>query len=171
MQAQVHAAEPRREVWAKAEACGVETIVADVKGLTSLNLDLIVDFAGFGSTTAGAIGAIRPGGLVVQVGLGRVEATISTAELVGKAVTSARLARRARRGYRSRAGAHAQRRARNRGFNCSIPGHSRVVGTPEARRRRGQASRNPVTQRPHKAVLRPSYFHWAYSSLPVTVSE
>ena len=85
--AQVHAAEPRREVWAKAQACGVETIVADVKGLTSLNLDLIVDFAGFGSTTAGAIGAIRPGGLVVQVGLGRVEATISTAELVGKAVT------------------------------------------------------------------------------------
>jgi len=30
---------------------------------------------------------VRPGGLVVQVGLGKTEATISTAMLTGKAVT------------------------------------------------------------------------------------
>ncbi|MCV7299198.1 zinc-binding dehydrogenase [Mycobacterium barrassiae] len=39
------------------------------------------------TTTAGAISAVRPGGRVIQVGLGRNEATISTAELVLKAVT------------------------------------------------------------------------------------
>jgi alcohol dehydrogenase, propanol-preferring len=85
--AEVYAAEPRREVWAKAESFGVRKVVEDVSALADLNLDLIVDFAGFGTTTSGAIAAVRPGGLVVQVGLGRSEATISTVMLTGKAVT------------------------------------------------------------------------------------
>jgi alcohol dehydrogenase, propanol-preferring len=85
--AEVHAAEPKRDVWDVAKAQGVATIVEDVSELTPLNLDTIVDFAGFGTTTAGAITAVRPGGLVVQVGLGTVEATISTSALVLKAVT------------------------------------------------------------------------------------
>lgn len=84
--AEVYAAEPRREAWESARALGVKEIVEDVAGLAPFELDLIVDFAGFGTTTAGAISAVRPGGTVVQVGLGKTEATISTAELVGKAV-------------------------------------------------------------------------------------
>jgi propanol-preferring alcohol dehydrogenase len=85
--AKVYAAEPRREAWATAKGQGVVEVVADVAQLARYDLDLIVDFAGFGTTTAGAIGAVRPGGLVVQVGLGRTEATIPTAELIAKAVT------------------------------------------------------------------------------------
>jgi propanol-preferring alcohol dehydrogenase len=85
--AEVYAAEPRQEAWAAAKANGVVEVVTDVRDLAARQLDLIVDFAGFGVTTAGAISAVRPGGLVVQVGLGRPEATISTAELTGKAVT------------------------------------------------------------------------------------
>jgi propanol-preferring alcohol dehydrogenase len=85
--AEVTAAEPRREAWAAARAQGVGEIVADVAELAGRDLDLVVDFAGFGDTTAGAIRAVRPGGLVVQVGLGRTEATISTAELVARSVT------------------------------------------------------------------------------------
>ncbi|CAN7597058.1 alcohol dehydrogenase catalytic domain-containing protein [Phenylobacterium sp. LjRoot219] len=85
--AQVFGAEPRREAWAAARAQGVTEVVEDVLQLASYDLDLIVDFAGFGVTTAGAIRAVRPGGLVVQVGLGRTEATISTAELVARSVT------------------------------------------------------------------------------------
>ncbi|CAN7598118.1 alcohol dehydrogenase catalytic domain-containing protein [Phenylobacterium sp. LjRoot219] len=85
--AQVYAAEPRREAWDTARAQGVLEVVDDVLGLAPYELDLIVDFAGFGVTTAGAISAVRSGGLVVQVGLGRGEATISTAELVAKSVT------------------------------------------------------------------------------------
>jgi len=85
--AEVYAAEPRREAWAPAKGQGVIEVVEDVTRLAPLGLDLIVDFAGFGVTTAGAIRAVRPGGLVVQVGLGRTEATIPAAELVAKAVT------------------------------------------------------------------------------------
>jgi propanol-preferring alcohol dehydrogenase len=85
--AEVYAAEPRRQVWETAKAQGVAEVVEDVLQLAGYDLDLIVDFAGFGETTAGAIRVVRPGGLVVQVGLGRTQATIPTAELVGKAVT------------------------------------------------------------------------------------
>jgi propanol-preferring alcohol dehydrogenase len=85
--AEVFAAEPRREVWDTAKHNGVTDVVEDVLELARHRLDLIVDFAGFGTTTAGAIVAVRPGGLVVQVGLGRDEATISTALLTTKAVT------------------------------------------------------------------------------------
>ena len=85
--AEVYGAEPNREAWDKARELGLKDVVADVRELAPLGLDLIVDFAGFGSTTAGAIEAVRPGGLVVQVGLGKTEATISTATLTGKAVT------------------------------------------------------------------------------------
>jgi propanol-preferring alcohol dehydrogenase len=84
--ATVYAAEPRQAVWETARSQGVQEIVEDVLALAPYDLDLIVDFAGFGTTTAGAISAVRPGGRVVQVGLGRSEATISTGELVGKAV-------------------------------------------------------------------------------------
>jgi propanol-preferring alcohol dehydrogenase len=85
--AQVFAAEPRKAAWATAKAQGVVEVVEDVAQLAPYGLDLIVDFAGFGDTTAGAISAVRKGGLVVQVGLGRTQATISTAELIGKSVT------------------------------------------------------------------------------------
>ncbi len=85
--AEVYAAEPRREAWSVASDQGVREVFGDVLELAPFDLDLIVDFAGFGDTTAGAISAVRPGGLVVQVGLGRTEATISTFALIGKGVT------------------------------------------------------------------------------------
>jgi propanol-preferring alcohol dehydrogenase len=62
-------------------------VVEDVTELAPYGLDLIVDFAGFGTTTAGAIEAVRPGGRVVQVGLGLTEATISTMALIARNVT------------------------------------------------------------------------------------
>jgi alcohol dehydrogenase, propanol-preferring len=85
--AEVYAAEPRKAAWSAALAQGVRSVVDDVLGFASLNLDVIVDFAGFGSTTAGAISVVKRGGLVVQVGLGQTRAMISTMELVGKSVT------------------------------------------------------------------------------------
>jgi propanol-preferring alcohol dehydrogenase len=85
--AQVYAADPRQETWGPAKERGVLATVAGVRDLATFNLDMIVDCAGFGTTTAHAITAVRPGGRVIQVGLGRSEATISTAALVGNAVT------------------------------------------------------------------------------------
>ncbi len=85
--AEVYGAEPRKEAWGPAKDQGVIEVVEDVLQLARFDLDLIVDFAGFGDTTAGAISAVRKGGLVVQVGLGRTQATISTMELIGKGIT------------------------------------------------------------------------------------
>jgi propanol-preferring alcohol dehydrogenase len=85
--AEVYAAEPRREAWDTALGFGVKEVAEDVRGLTRFACDLIVDFAGFGDTTAGAIEAVRPGGLVVQVGLGKTRADISTMALIGRGVT------------------------------------------------------------------------------------
>ncbi|MYM62912.1 alcohol dehydrogenase catalytic domain-containing protein [Pseudomaricurvus sp. HS19] len=85
--AEVHAAEPRREAWSAAKAQGVTSVVSDVSELAPLALDLIVDFAGFGDTTAGAISAVRAGGRVVLVGLGSTEALIPTMPLIAKSVT------------------------------------------------------------------------------------
>lgn len=85
--AEVYAAEPRREAWPAALDRGVIEVVEDVRALAPFKLDTIVDFAGFGETTDGAISAVRQGGLVVQVGLGRTQATISMANLISNRVT------------------------------------------------------------------------------------
>jgi propanol-preferring alcohol dehydrogenase len=85
--AEVYAAEPRHEAWVHAKDLGVREVVEDVRELARYKLHLIVDFAGFGATTAGAIEAVRPRGLVVQVGLGVSEATISTTTLTSRMVT------------------------------------------------------------------------------------
>lgn len=85
--AEVYGAEPRAEAWDVATKQGVIEVVKDVRELAPFQLDLIVDFAGFGDTTAGAIEAVRRGGTVVQVGLGRTEALISTAALIRNKVT------------------------------------------------------------------------------------
>ena len=85
--AEVYGAEPRQEVWAAAKAQGVREVVDDVSQLGTYELDLIIDFAGFGDTTSGAIAAVRQGGRVVQVGLGETEATISRMQLVARSVT------------------------------------------------------------------------------------
>ena len=85
--AEVYGAEPRQAAWDTALKQGVKQVVDDVLELAQFAPDLIVDFAGFGETTAGAISAVRRGGLVVQVGLGRTQALISTFELIGKGVT------------------------------------------------------------------------------------
>lgn len=85
--AEVYAAEPRKEAWDNAKALGVKDVFADASEFAGLDLDLIVDFAGFGTTTATALAVVRPYGTVSQVGLGKVEANISTGMLVAKAVT------------------------------------------------------------------------------------
>ncbi len=84
--ATVFAAEPRREAWAAAQSQGVQEVVAGIDELADHQLDLVVDFAGFGETTAGAVRVVRPGGRVVLVGLGRTEALIPTMPLIAKSV-------------------------------------------------------------------------------------
>jgi propanol-preferring alcohol dehydrogenase len=76
--AEVYAAEIDPDVHAPGLERGVKQVVNDVRELAPFELDLIVDFAGFGTTTAGAIEAVRHGGRIVQVGVGQQESTINT---------------------------------------------------------------------------------------------
>ncbi|WP_168202658.1 zinc-binding dehydrogenase [Georgenia wutianyii] len=84
--AEVYAAEVREEVWPLAESLGVVRCVSDITELADLGLDVILDFAGFGTTTAGAVDIVGPGGRVVQVGMGRLDAEINMNDLIVKEV-------------------------------------------------------------------------------------
>ena len=47
-----------------------------------MKFDVIVDFAGFGTTTAEAVDIIRRDGTVVLVGMGKLESLINTRSLI-----------------------------------------------------------------------------------------
>ena len=83
----VYVAEPREETWPLAHEFGAVKVVADVLELAGDELDLIVDFAGVGTTTASAIESVGGGGRVVQVGMSSATATIDTIRLVMKRLT------------------------------------------------------------------------------------
>lgn len=80
--AEVYAAEIKEDVWPLAESLGVIRCVSDISELADVGLDVILDFAGFGTTTAGAVTTVRPGGRVIQVGMGRLRAEIDTNVLI-----------------------------------------------------------------------------------------
>ncbi|MHB1017103.1 MAG: zinc-binding dehydrogenase [Coriobacteriia bacterium] len=65
---------------------GMADVFENVTDLAAIAPDLIVDYAGFGTTTAQAIEVVAVGGTVVQVGMGRLEATINTRLLITKTV-------------------------------------------------------------------------------------
>lgn len=69
---EVYAAEPKEDVWPMALDLGVTRCVKDITELADVGLTTIIDFAGFGSTTNGAIEVVADGGKVVQVGMGTI---------------------------------------------------------------------------------------------------
>ncbi len=85
--AEVYAAEPKEDAREKALGLGAKACVTDAAELAEYELDVIVDFAGFGTTTSGALESVRPGGTVVLVGLSRNESTINTADFALRGLT------------------------------------------------------------------------------------
>ncbi|NMA70000.1 MAG: zinc-binding dehydrogenase, partial [Desulfitobacterium sp.] len=59
-------------------------VYENISDLAEVGCELIVDYAGFGSTTAEALEAIGKFGKVVVVGMGKLESTISTYTLIIK---------------------------------------------------------------------------------------
>ena len=80
--AEVHVAEINKDAWPLATEIGATSVVSDVSEWAGRGLDLIVDYAGFGTTTAGALKAVRFDGRVVQVGMGRLETTLDIRDLI-----------------------------------------------------------------------------------------
>lgn len=85
--ATVYVADTKEAVWALAMELGARAVARDIAEFAAEKLDVVVDFAGFGTTTASALEAVRDFGTVVQVGMGRMQAEIPTGTLVFKQVT------------------------------------------------------------------------------------
>ena len=82
--AEVHVAEVDEAVWPAAREIGAMSVVGDVLEWADQGFDLIVDYAGYGTTTAGALKAIRKNGRVVVVGMARMQITLDTMDIIHK---------------------------------------------------------------------------------------
>jgi propanol-preferring alcohol dehydrogenase len=85
--AEVYVAEAKESLWPRARELGAVAVAGRITEFADVGLDVVVDFAGFGTTTADALEAVRTFGRVVQVGMGRLESTISTNTLIMKQAT------------------------------------------------------------------------------------
>jgi propanol-preferring alcohol dehydrogenase len=85
--AEVYAAEINEKVWDLGKELGATAVAKDIREFADKDLDVIIDYAGFGTTTAGAINTVRPDGKVVQVGLGRPEGTLKLQRLTLSRIT------------------------------------------------------------------------------------
>ena len=82
--ADVTVCEINEAVWPLAEKIGATTVVKDVKELAGGEYDVVIDYAGFGETTARSVDAIRRDGTIVVVGMGSLESTINTRDVIMK---------------------------------------------------------------------------------------
>ncbi|MGI6393093.1 MAG: zinc-binding dehydrogenase [Candidatus Izemoplasmatales bacterium] len=80
----VYACDINPEARKLGEEMGIKHVYESVLEFAPAKCDVIVDFAGFGKTTADALEAVAPGGKVVVVGMGRLESTINTRSLILK---------------------------------------------------------------------------------------
>ena len=83
---EVYAAELKEDVWPIAAGIGVVRCVKDIRELADVGLTTIIDFAGFGTTTNGALEAVADGGRVIQVGMGRLVFEFNANPLIFKQV-------------------------------------------------------------------------------------
>ena len=80
--AEVHVAEPNESAWPMATELGAVSIVRDASEWEGKGFDLIVDYAGFDSTTRSAVKSVKRGGRVVLVGMGKLEFTLDTMAMI-----------------------------------------------------------------------------------------
>lgn len=70
-----------------ADEIGLAGVAESITEFADKDLDLIVDYAGFGTTTSAAVETLAEFGTLVQVGMGRLESTINTYPLIIKQLT------------------------------------------------------------------------------------
>ncbi|MEU1484556.1 zinc-binding dehydrogenase [Streptomyces sp. NPDC005752] len=82
--AEVYAADIDPSTREQAAELGLAGVAESITEFADKDLPLIVDYAGFGTTTAQAVETLAKGGTLVQVGLGRSQATVNTQALIFK---------------------------------------------------------------------------------------
>lgn len=85
--AEVYGAEVNPQTRELADEIGLAGVADSIDAFKDKNLDLIVDYAGFGTTTAAAIETLAEFGTLVQVGMGRLEANINTYPVIVNQLT------------------------------------------------------------------------------------
>lgn len=80
--ADVYGAEVNPETRKRADEIGLSGVADSIDAFKDKNLDLIVDYAGLGTTIAAAIETLAEFGIFVQVGMGRLEATVNTYAII-----------------------------------------------------------------------------------------
>lgn len=85
--AEVYVAETKEELHDEALSWGVKACVSDVSDLAQFGVDVVIDYAGFGTTTSKAVEVVNPHGRVVLVGMGAAETTLNTTLLITKHLT------------------------------------------------------------------------------------
>ncbi len=85
--AEVYGAEVNPETRKLKGEIGLADVAESIDAFKDKGLELIVDYAGFGTTTAAAIETLAEFGTLVQVGMGRLEAKINTYPLIIKQLT------------------------------------------------------------------------------------
>ena len=80
--AEVYVAEIKEDVWDQAKAGGAVKVAKSISEFKDDELDVIIDFAGFGTTTNEAVQTVKFQGRVVLVGMGKLEANIDTNAMI-----------------------------------------------------------------------------------------
>lgn len=83
---EVYASDISEEARQLAQEIGCKKVYDNVLDMKEAECDLIVDFAGFGKTTADALEAIKPKGTVVIVGMGILTSEINTYLMITKEI-------------------------------------------------------------------------------------
>lgn len=81
---EVYAADISEAAIKLAEEIGCKKVYCNVLDMKEAECDLIVDFAGFGQTTADCLEAVKPRGTVVIVGMGKLQSEINTYLMITK---------------------------------------------------------------------------------------
>jgi propanol-preferring alcohol dehydrogenase len=79
--AQVYVAETKLSLHPKIREAGATAVSTSIDDFADEALDAIIDFAGFGTTTASAVETVKPEGRVVQVGLAESFGTLNLVTL------------------------------------------------------------------------------------------
>jgi propanol-preferring alcohol dehydrogenase len=82
--AEVYVAEINESIWDRIREAGATKVAGSITEFADDELDVIIDYAGFGVTTSDALKTVKAsgGGRVVQVGMGKLESTIDTYSLI-----------------------------------------------------------------------------------------
>ncbi len=85
--AEVYGAEINPATRELADEIGLAGVAESIEEFADKGLELVVDYAGFGTTTAAGLQVLAEFGTFVQVGMGRLEATISTYPIIVNQLT------------------------------------------------------------------------------------